>query len=231
MIDIVKVPLSDKRTINTRLASSVILNQMRHVWGNETNKPMDDYTVCEWETWSLEESNNRVIFLGGDHSITLSTFPKTKASHLVVLDAHFDLYGSLETHKPFHGNWLRVLIEKNLVNPHNVAILGVRAWDKTELVYAREKGVKFTLFDDPFSINLSGEPTYLSIDIDVVDPAYAPGTGYMEPGGWSSRKLLDFVKAFRNTNLVAMDIVEVDSTRDFNDMTSKLAAKVIKEFL
>src|SRR3989344_43990 len=229
MIDIVKVPLSDDRTINTRSAPSVILNQMRHVWGNETDKPMDNYTVYEWDTWKTMESSNKVIFLGGDHSIPLSTFPKTKASRLVVFDSHFDLYGSID--KPFHGNWLKVLIERNIVKPCNITVLGVRAWDKTELAYAREKGIEYVLFDCPSSVKISDEPTYLSIDIDVIDPAYAPGTVYMEPGGWSSRNLLDIVKTFCNNNIIAMDIVEVDPTREFNDMTSKLAAKVIKEFL
>lgn len=229
MIDIVKVPLSDKKTSTTRQTSLVILDQMKDVWNNETDEPMDDYKVHEWEAWKLNENNNRVIFLGGDHSITLSTFPETKATHLVILDSHFDLYGSPDS--PFHGNWLKVLIERNLVDPHNVTILGVRAWEKIEMAYAKEKGIKYTLFDYSPPENLLNKPVYLSIDIDVVDPAYAPGTGYMEPGGWTSRSLLEIVKAFRRTNLIAMDIVEVDSSRDFNNMTSKLAAKVIKEFL
>jgi arginase family enzyme len=224
MIDIVKVPLSDKKTINTRLSPPFILGEMKYVWNNETDKPMDEYTVYDWEKWSSKD--NRVIFLGGDHSITLSTFPKTKATQLVVLDSHFDLYGSID--HPFHGNWLKVLIERNLIDPHNITILGVRAWEKIEMAYANEKGIKYVLFDH-FLPNLT-EPTYLSIDIDVVDPAFAPGTGYMEPGGWSSRNLIDFVKTLR-PNLMAMDIVEVDSTKDLNNMTSKLAAKVMKEFL
>jgi len=227
MIDIVKVPLSDKKTINTRLSPPIILGEMKYVWNNETDKPMDNYTVYEWEKWN--NKNNRVIFLGGDHSITLSTFPKTKANHLIVLDSHFDLYGS--TDHPFHGNWLKILIERKLINPYNVTILGVKAWEKEEMTYAKDKGIDYVLFDYSFPKNLSNEPVYLSIDVDVVDPAYAPGTGYMEPGGWSSRKLIEIIKEFRKTNLVAMDIVEVDKTRDFNNITSKLAAKAIKEFL
>jgi len=228
MIDIIKVPLSDNRTINTRAAPLVILNQMKDVWSNETDKPMDDYTVHEWETWKTV-GNNKAIFLGGDHSITLSTFPKTKARHLIVFDSHFDLFGSVD--RPFHGNWLKVLIERGFVNPQSVTILGVRAWEKIEPAYAHEKGIKYIPFDCPSSIKIPDEPTYLSIDIDVIDPAYAPGTGYMEPGGWSSRNLLNIVKTLHNANIVAMDIVEVDPTRDFNNMTSKLAAKIIKEFL
>lgn len=228
MIDIVKVPLSDKKTLNTRQTPQAILDQMKDIWNNETDKPMDSYEIHDWETWKPKE-NNRVIFLGGDHSITLSTFPKTKATHLVVLDSHFDLYGSIDN--PFHGNWLKVLIERNLVDPKNVTILGVRAWDKEEMAYAKEKGIKYTLFDYSPPDNLFNKPVYLSVDIDVVDPAYAPGTGYIEPGGWTSRSLLEIVKVLRKTDLVAMDIVEVDGSRDLNNMTSKLAAKVIKEFL
>lgn len=229
MVDIVKVPLSDNKTLNTRQTSQVILDQMKDVWNNETDEPMDEYTVHEWETWKLNKNNNRVIFLGGDHSISLSTFPQTKATHLVVLDAHFDLFTPPDT--PFHGNWLKLLVDRNLVDPRNVTILGVRAWEKIEMAYAKEKGIKYTLFDYSPPENLFNHPFYLSIDIDVIDPAYAPGTGYMEPGGWTSRDLLEIVKALRKANLIAMDIVEVDASRDLNNMTSKLAAKVIKEFL
>jgi len=229
MVDIVKVPLSDRKTVNTRQTSQVILDQMKDVWNNETDRPMDSYEVHEWEDWKLKENKNRVIFLGGDHSITLSTFPKTKATHLVVLDSHFDLFSPPDT--PFHGNWLKVLIERNLVDPRNVTILGVRAWEKVEMAYAKEKGLNYTLFDYSPPEDLLSKPVYLSIDIDVVDPAFAPGTGYMEPGGWTSRNLLEIVKEFRRTDLVAMDIVEVDSSKDVNNMTSKLAAKLIEEFL
>ena len=198
---------------------------MKYVWNNEPDSPMDEYTVYDWEIW--ENKNNRVIFLGGDHSVTLSTYPKTKATHLVVLDSHFDLYGSPD--HPFHGNWLKVLIERKLINPQNVTILGVRAWDRTEMTYAKEKGINYVLFDSVLP-DIT-EPTYLSLDVDVVDPAFAPGTGYIEPGGWTSRRLLEIVKELRNKNLVAMDIVEVDSKRDINNMTSKLGAKLIEEFL
>jgi len=229
MVDIVKVPLSDRKTVNTRQTSQVILDQMKDVWNNETDRPMDSFEVHEWEDWKLKENKNRVIFLGGDHSITLSTFPKTNATHLVVLDSHFDLFSPPDT--PFHGNWLKVLIERNLVDPRNVTILGVRAWEKVEMAYAKEKGLNYTLFDYSPPEDLLSKPVYLSIDIDVVDPAFAPGTGYMEPGGWTSRNLLEIVKEFRRTDLVAMDIVEVDSSKDVNNMTSKLAAKLIEEFL
>lgn len=229
MIDIVKVLISGGRTANTKLAPSIILNQMKYIWGNETDKPTDDYTVYEWETWKTGEKNNRTIFLGGDHLITLSTFPETKASHLIVLDSHFDLYGSGDN--PFHGNWLKVLIKRGFISPSNIIILGVRAWDRMEPAYAREMGIKYVPFGCPPAFEIPGGAVYLSIDIDVIDPAFAPGTGYMEPGGWSSRNLLDIVKKLRDGNLVAMDIVEIDPTKDFNEMTSKLGAKVIKEFL
>jgi len=229
VIDIVKLNISDEPNKDSRLAPQSILNQMKHVWGNETGKPMDEYMVYEWETWKKVKSNNRVVFLGGDHSLAALTFPQTRASQLVVIDAHFDLYGN--TDKLSHGNWLKVLIEKGAINPGHITILGVRAWDKTELIYAHEKGIKYIPFRCDSSIKLSDEPIYLSIDIDGVDPAYAPGTGYMEPGGCSSRDLLEIVKTLRNANLVAMDIVEIYPTKDINDMTSKLAAKAIKEFL
>lgn len=227
MIDIVKVPLHDKRTINTRLAPGVILDQMRHVWSSESGKQGEEYSVYDFESW--ENVSNRTIFIGGDHSITRLTLPKTSVKNLVVIDAHFDLYGSVNN-RPFHGNWLKLLIENNVIDPSNITMYGIRAFDKQELEYADNKKIKYNLLNyvEPHDIPVG--PIYLSIDIDAIDPAYAPGTWYMEPGGWSSRNLLDFVKAYRD-NLVAMDIVEIDPERDINNMTSKLAAKIIKEFL
>lgn len=216
MIDIVK----------TKIATDIILEQIKSVWGNETGRPMDEYRVCEWNTW--QNNNNRVVFIGGDHTVTASTFPKIKTEQLVILDAHFDLYGNSE--KLHHGNWLKWLIEKGTIDPQKIVLLGVRSWDKTELEYASNKGIRFIPFDRPSFLDFSDKPTYLSIDIDVVDPAFAPGTKYMEPGGWLSRSILEVVKILR-PSLVAMDIVEIDASKDFNNMTSKLAAKIIKEFL
>lgn len=228
MVDIVKLKISGSNTKNTKLAPETILNQLKNVWGSETGRITDDYAIYDWENWQ-NQAVNRTLFLGGDHSATALTFLKTKASRLIVLDAHFDLYGPGQ--RLFHGNWLKLLLEKGIITPEKIMVLGVRAWDRTELEYAKSKGIDFFPFNEIPNFKPFTEPTYLNLDIDVVDPAFAPGTGYTEPGGWSSRQLLELVKTLRQNNLVAMDIVEVDPSRDLNDMTSKLAAKVIKEFL
>ena len=72
-------------------------------------------------------------------------------------------------------------------------------------------------------------PLYLSIDIDVADPAFAPGTGTPEPGGCTSRELISVIHALQGLNLVGMDIVEVSPMNDVSDQTSILAAKLIRE--
>lgn len=228
MIDIVNTRISGKRTSGTLKAPDVILSQIKDIWSNETCEPMDKFQVYEWDNWQY--SGNRTAFLGGDHSLTSLTYPKVSnyaTNRLIVFDAHLDM---AKNDKLFHGNWLRKLIEDGRINPNHISIYGVRSWQEEEWKY--QDNIECTTIK-PF-INRTykeDEFIYLSIDIDVVDPAFAPGTGYMEPGGWSSRDLIESIKTLRNHNLIAMDIVEVDPTRDFNDMTSKLAAKVIKEFL
>jgi len=76
------------------------------------------------------------------------------------------------------------------------------------------------------------DPLYISIDIDVIDPAFAPGTGYLEPAGFSSREFIYFIQKLKLLkNLGAIDLTEINPDKDFNGLTVKLGAKIIAEFM
>jgi len=196
----------------------------------------------------LFETQDKVIFLGGDHSISysigkafLDTFGK-KDSYLIVFDAHPDLMPAMK--EPTHEEWLRELIEQGFA-PENVILVGLRKieleerqfLDKNEIrYYELNKIDNFDIFCDGVMefVNKVNSKVYISIDIDVVDPAFAPSTGYLEPGGLSSREILYFAKRLSKLrSLMAIDLVEIDSENDKcnNNITVKLGAKIINEFL
>lgn len=183
------------------------------------------------------------IFLGGDHSITYSLvkeFAKKENYGLVIFDAHPDCMAPGK--EPSHEEWLRALIEQGF-NPRNILLVGIRNSDIQELRFLKDKGVNvFSMKEINENLETSCDKImeearkfssfYVSIDIDVIDPAFAPGTGYLEPGGLTSRQFLYFIqRIFLLDNLNIMDLVEVNPERDLNNMTLKLAAKIIAEIL
>lgn len=190
----------------------------------------------------------KVCFLGGDHSmsypITRAFFDwcenESKKPCLIVFDAHPDLMEPVDRKIPTHEEWLRGLVEDGFP-VENILLVGVRNIDVVEKKYLQEKGIKRMSVEE-LMFNLEtksdaimefgyGKEVYVSIDIDVVDPAYAPGTGYLEPGGISSRELLYVLRRIsKMKNLRAIDLVEINPSCDFNDMTSRLGEKIINIF-
>ncbi|MBI4143730.1 arginase family protein [Candidatus Woesearchaeota archaeon] len=183
------------------------------------------------------------IILGGDHSITYASFKAFAMQHtnaaLVVFDAHPDLMQEFET--PTHENYLRMLVSESILKSGNLVILGIRAVDEEELNYLREKGIKYysatdcvmrkeDICDEAMAFVKNANALYLSIDIDCVDPAFAPATGYPEPGGLSSNDILYFISRFRMMkNFKGGDIVEANPSKDINKITCKLAARILAD--
>ncbi len=190
----------------------------------------------------IASSTEKSILLGGDHSITYSTV-KGFAQHtsdflFVVFDAHPDLMQDFVP--PTQESFLRALIDEGIVKPEHCILIGVRNWDKQEVDYLKEKNILCYTTQDIFAKGIKtimreivaalNKPVYLSLDIDVVDPVEAIGTGYLEHGGLSSRELLYALQTLKHTKKLAMaDIVEVNPTKDINNITSKLAAKCVVE--
>jgi arginase family enzyme len=193
------------------------------------------------------EAKPKTVFLGGDHSISYSLCKaflencknSGKEPCLVIFDAHPDCMPSMK--EPTHEEWLRALIEAGFP-AKNIILAGVRNSYKDELEFLNEKKlrvVKMNQFlqdlEDTCDIIMEfakGKELYLSIDIDVIDPAFAPGTGYKEPGGLTSREFIYLIQRINKLKtLRAVDIVEVNPSKDKDNETVKLGAKILAELL
>jgi agmatinase len=149
------------------------------------------------------------------------------------MDAHADLRQEFTGTLYSHGTVMRRIVD--LLGPGRLFQLGIRSAEKEEL--EETKGlteVHFYSVLEPLQAllpRLGSHPIYLSIDIDVVDPAYAPGTGVPEPGGITSQELLDSLGLLKGQNVVGADLVEVAPAYDSTGQTGLLAAAIVRECL
>jgi len=189
-------------------------------------------------TAELKKQNKQLIILGGEHLITLgsfSCFPKDTG--YVVFDAHYDLRDQYADIKLSHAAYLRRIVEKR--GSENIVHVGARAFVKEELAFLNEHKIS-TISDKEIrngngpkllkDITSTFDSLYLSIDLDVLDPAFAPGVGNPEAIGISSRELYDLVTTLQNKKIVAADIVELNPTYD-NGATASMAAKMISTII
>jgi len=189
-------------------------------------------------TTELRKQNKQMIILGGEHLITLgsfSCFPKNTG--YVVFDAHYDLRDQYADIKLSHAAYLRRLVEKR--GSENIVHVGARAFVKEELAFLTDNKIR-TVSDKEIrdgngtkllkDITSTFDSIYLSIDLDVLDPAFAPGVGNPEAVGVSSRELYDLVTTLQNKKIEAADIVELNPTYD-NGATASMAAKMISTII
>ena len=198
------------------------------------------------------ETKPKTIFLGGDHSVSYSLI-KSFLEHcrgngkepcLVVFDAHADCCNPGEAGKePTHEEWLRKLIEDGFP-AENILLVGARNITREELIFLKEKNIKMISMnqflhdlEDTCDIIMEfamGKELYLSIDVDVIDPSFAPATGYKEPGGLTSREFIYLMQRINKIkNLRGIDIVEINPNKDekYDGLTVKLGAKILSELL
>ena len=201
------------------------------------------------EALKFLKDKSKVFFMGGDHSVSYSlvkAFFKSvrdsgKEPCLIVFDAHADCMVPME--EPTHEEWLRKLIEEGFP-VENILLVGVRNVWKDEREFLKEKGVKMIpmnnlLLDlheccDVIMEFSNGKELYVSIDIDVVDPAFAPSVSYREPAGLTSREFIYLIHRLNKVGrLRVIDLVEINSEEDKvnNNLTVKLGAKILSEFL
>jgi agmatinase len=172
------------------------------------------------------------LTLGGDHSIT---YPIIKAlanyhSDITILhfDAHPDLYDILLGNPLSHACPFARIMENDLAK--RLIQVGIRTLNKHQREQAERFDVEvheMTNWKGPEQIKISG-PVYITIDIDALDPAYAPGVSHHEPGGLSVRQILDVIHSL-DVEIIGADIVEYNPVRDINDMTAMVATKLYKE--
>jgi len=198
-----------------------------------------------------DPKTTKLLALGGDHSIAYSNIKATwqrlgsPAEGLALLhfDSHLDTLDTIWGDKYSHASPFIRLIEEGVVDPTAMISVGIKGPlnSARDLDFAREHGVRILTYDDwreqgmrpiiDFVRPMRGRPTYLTYDIDCVDPAFAPGTGTPSVGGFTSHEALAVVRACRGANIVGADVVEVLPDRDVAQNTALLAAHVAFEIL
>ncbi|MDH3489025.1 MAG: agmatinase [Nitrosopumilus sp.] len=189
-------------------------------------------------TTELVAKKRQLFILGGEHSITYGTYTSfPKETGYVVFDAHYDLRDEFADIKLSHASYLRRIVEER--GAENILHVGARAFVKEELVFLKENNIKTItdrqirdgdgprLLKDYVS---TFDTIYSSFDLDVLDPAYAPGVGNPEAVGITSRELFDMIHTFEETKIVGVDIVELNPYHD-NGATASLAAKIISNLI
>ena len=189
------------------------------------------------------------ISMGGDHTISLPILrqlaDKYESVALVHVDAHTDINDTMFGEKIAHGTIFRRAIEEGLVDSHRMIQIGPRAtgYAADDFDWSRDAGVQVVTGDDCWYKSLTplmktfrekvgpDIPTYLSFDIDGLDPSVAPGTGTPEPGGLTSAQGLEVIRGCYGLNLVGCDLVEVSPPYDTSGNTALLAANLIFEML
>jgi arginase len=183
---------------------------------------------------SLLSRDVHVLSLGGDHAITYPIVrayaQKHQALNILHFDAHPDLYDEFEGNRFSHACPFARIMEENLVA--RLVQVGIRTMNPHQRVQAERFGVEVVhlrQWHSGITLDFQG-PLYLSLDIDVLDPAFAPGVSHREPGGVSTRDLLHLIQGLR-APIAGADIVEYNPQRDLMDITASTAAKLLKEIL
>lgn len=189
-------------------------------------------------TGELVEKNKQLFILGGEHLITYGTYMSfPKETGYVVFDAHYDLRDEYADIKLSHASYLRRIVEER--GSENILHVGARAFVKEELAFLKENKIK-TITDKEIRQGKGPQilkdhvstfdKLYASFDLDVLDPAFAPGVGNPEAAGITSRELFDMIYSFENKQVAGVDIVELNPTHD-NGSTASLAAKIMSTLI
>jgi agmatinase len=205
-------------------------------------------TQIETAATVLLEGRARLMTLGGDHSIALPLLRAVHKRHgpvaVLHFDAHLDTWDTYFGEPYTHGTPFRRASEEGLIDLGHSMHIGIRGplYDRSDLVDTErlgfttiscveieELGVAGTV--TRMRERLGGGPVYVSVDIDVLDPAHAPATGTPEAGGMSSRELLGVIRGIAGLQVVSADIVEVSPPYDHAEITGIAAAHVVYELL
>lgn len=194
------------------------------------NDPL--FSLIQAAVTRLLEHDLHPLLLGGDHAITYPVIQafghKYKQLNILHIDAHPDLYDSFEGSRHSHACPFARIMEEKLAS--RLVQVGIRTMTPHQRDQAERFGVEvieMRSWKREQVVEFSG-PTYLSLDLDALDPAYAPGVSHHEPGGFSTREVLHMIHQLR-VPLVGADIVELNPTRDPQGITAMTAAKFLKE--
>jgi agmatinase len=199
---------------------------------------------------ALLMAKHHCVFIGGDHSITLPLLRAAKARYgqlaLIHFDAHCDTWTDHFGEPTGHGTWTYEAIQEGLVDPTRTVQIGIRSsGDRAAREYVQDQGGAIytarslrgkdgdglTTAISEIKARIGDAPVYLTLDIDCLDPAFAPGTGTPEPGGMTSAQVLTFLEELAPLQWVGMDCVEVAPAYDHAELTSQAAAAFIWTYL
>ena len=196
----------------------------------------DDGWLAEVETFAagLLEKGLKTVFLGGDHAITYPLLKAHAGEHpgltVLHLDAHADLYDT------FGGSRYSNACPFARVMEENLARKLIQAGIRTLTPHQREQAARFDVdvyemkSREAFRLPDSHAPLYLSLDMDALDPAFAPGVSHPEPGGFTTRELIEIIQGIE-APIVGADIVEYNPLRDPAGITATVAVKLMKEII
>ncbi len=214
-VDLESAGIEDLGNTTHTVAASEMINMARKVTGE------------------LVGRGRQLLILGGEHSITYGTYTGfPRETGYIVFDAHYDLRDQYAGTKLSHASYLRRIVEER--GADSIVHVGARAFVKEELAFLTEHRIR-TITDRDIrggsgprlvrdAVSVFDE-TYASFDLDVLDPAFAPGVGNPEAEGITSRELLDMVRSMDGTMLTGVDIVELNPQND-TGATAAMAAKI-----
>ncbi len=196
----------------------------------------------------LSADGARLLTLGGDHTIALPLLRNVASQHgpvaLLHFDAHLDTWDTYFGAEYTHGTPFRRAVEEGIVDTEALSHVGTRGplYGKKDLDDDRRFGFGIVTSSDVYyqgvrevvdklRQRIGNRPLYVSVDIDVLDPAHAPGTGTPEAGGMTSRELLEIIRGLRGLNVVGADVVEVTPAYDHAEMTGVAASHVAYDLI
>jgi agmatinase len=200
-------------------------------------EPEDAVKEIEEYVSGFISKEKKVLYLCGEHIISYPIVKKYHEKHpglkVIYFDAHADMRDNYDGNKLSHSAAARRITE--VVGTENIFMFGIRSFEKNEMMFIRDNNIFCDTYLDEF-LNLidtvKNEPVYISIDVDVFDPAYLPGVGNPEAGGMSYRDFLAVAVGFSKLkNIVAADVNELSPVYDTHGASSVFAAKVVREML
>jgi agmatinase len=209
-------------------------------------------TACSFAKTIGDPAHTKLLAVGGDHSIAYANICATWERRdrpkgglaMVHFDAHLDTAGPIWGESWTHASPFKHAIDEGMIDPKRMVSIGIRGPLNTadDLSYADEHGIQIVTYEDcttdagitrieDFLERIGSDETYITFDIDCIDPAYAPGTGTPCCGGFSTAEAFDLLRLCAGVNLVGADVVEVLPDRDPSGITALAASHVIFELL
>ncbi len=224
---------SDKGNSATELGGEIGVDIIVNDRGDVAidGSPGDDERITDAVAAALA-AGDVPIMIGGDHAVTYPVLKAIAARHgpvaILHIDAHPDLYDELLGNRRSHASPFARIMEDGLAN--RLVQVGIRTMNAHQRQQATRFGVEVVPMRgfDVNSVPIPTGPLYVSIDLDGLDPAHAPGVSHHEPGGLTLRELIDLLARIPGP-IVGGDVVEYNPDRDIHDMTCSVAAKLVRE--